>query len=196
MIPQDNERRAQLFRAAGPIFDRFGYRKTTIEEICREAGMSKRTFYEEFRDKSEFFGNMVLFVAMEWTREWYEATETVPSAASRIEALIDMYIATCHASPLFQVIFENDESLAAVSDAFDGPNTRPLHAALVPTLEMGMANGEFRQIDVDKTPLIISTMLDSMFCILPQLFRKFPLEQDERFLAELKTFIIHGLLAR
>jgi len=43
-------KRGRFFSTAEPLFERFGYRKTTIEDVCRAAGMSKRTFYELFKD--------------------------------------------------------------------------------------------------------------------------------------------------
>jgi AcrR family transcriptional regulator len=44
---------ARLMGAAKALFFRFGIRKVSVEEICREAGLSKMTFYRYFKDKDE-----------------------------------------------------------------------------------------------------------------------------------------------
>ena len=44
---------ARLMGAAKALFFRFGIRKVSVEEICREAGLSKMTFYRHFKDKDE-----------------------------------------------------------------------------------------------------------------------------------------------
>jgi len=51
-VRQDRQR-ARLFAAAAAVFARAGFSDATAEAIAREAGMSKATFYEHFRNKEE-----------------------------------------------------------------------------------------------------------------------------------------------
>src|SRR3954454_4165035 len=51
-IRQDRQRR-RLFSAAASVFARTGYAEARAEAVAREAGMSKATFYEHFRNKEE-----------------------------------------------------------------------------------------------------------------------------------------------
>jgi AcrR family transcriptional regulator len=51
-VRQDRQR-SRLFAAAAAVFARNGYADATAEAIAREAGMSKATFYEHFRNKEE-----------------------------------------------------------------------------------------------------------------------------------------------
>jgi len=63
---------ARLMGAAKALFFRFGIRKVSVEEICREAGLSKMTFYRYFKDKDEiairvlkrYFGERMEIVEM------------------------------------------------------------------------------------------------------------------------------------
>ena len=64
------QKHTRLFEAAEPLFVRYGYRKTTVEEICRSAGVSKRTFYDLFRDKADFFGHLMLHVSEVEIEQW------------------------------------------------------------------------------------------------------------------------------
>jgi AcrR family transcriptional regulator len=43
----------KLLAAAKHLLFRYGPRKVSIEEICREAGVSKMTFYRHFKDKED-----------------------------------------------------------------------------------------------------------------------------------------------
>jgi AcrR family transcriptional regulator len=49
-MPKDDKRSA-ILATAEELFTRFGARRVTVEEICREAGASKMTFYKHFRNK-------------------------------------------------------------------------------------------------------------------------------------------------
>ena len=51
-VRQDRQR-ARLFAAASAVFARNGFADATAEAIAREAGMSKATFYEHFKNKEE-----------------------------------------------------------------------------------------------------------------------------------------------
>lgn len=61
----DNETLADdLIKAAIKCFDRFSIRKTTVEDICREAKISRPTFYKCFKNKRE----LILAIAGRETR--------------------------------------------------------------------------------------------------------------------------------
>ena len=64
------QKQDRFYEAATPLFDRFGYRKTTVEEICRAAGMSKRTFYDLFDDKEHFFAELTMAGMNRAVEEW------------------------------------------------------------------------------------------------------------------------------
>ena len=46
-------KRKQLIRTAKDLFFRYGIKRVTVEEICKEAGVSKMTFYKHFKNKNE-----------------------------------------------------------------------------------------------------------------------------------------------
>lgn len=41
-------------------FDRFGYKKTTMDEISRDCKISKKTIYEYFKDKEDLFTSLFI----------------------------------------------------------------------------------------------------------------------------------------
>jgi AcrR family transcriptional regulator len=48
-----NPKRDQILKTGQQLFWKFGFRRVTVEEICREAGVSKMTFYKFFPNKQE-----------------------------------------------------------------------------------------------------------------------------------------------
>jgi AcrR family transcriptional regulator len=53
--PTDDPRRAKLLEAAISVFTRFGYRKTSMDEVARAAGVSRQGLYLHFSTKEELF---------------------------------------------------------------------------------------------------------------------------------------------
>jgi AcrR family transcriptional regulator len=54
-VSGEDERRELILDAAGRTFGRYGYRKTTVGDIVREAGMARATVYKYFAAKDEMF---------------------------------------------------------------------------------------------------------------------------------------------
>jgi AcrR family transcriptional regulator len=54
--PDERTRREErILDAAATLLVRFGYRKTTIDDVAREAGVGKGTIYLHWKDKGELF---------------------------------------------------------------------------------------------------------------------------------------------
>lgn len=54
-VLSEEERSRRILQAAEQVFTRVGYGAATMEEMAREAGMSKRTLYAFYPDKRELF---------------------------------------------------------------------------------------------------------------------------------------------
>src|SRR3974390_2269353 len=56
--PESNERKLReerILDAATTLLVRWGYRKTTIDDVAREAGVGKGTIYPHWKDKNDLF---------------------------------------------------------------------------------------------------------------------------------------------
>ena len=53
MKKTENPKLRQIVITARSLFMRYGIRRVTVEEICREASVSKMTFYKYFKNKNE-----------------------------------------------------------------------------------------------------------------------------------------------
>lgn len=50
---EDNQKYQDILQTAHNLFWKFGIRRVSIEELCKEAGVSKMTFYKFFNNKIE-----------------------------------------------------------------------------------------------------------------------------------------------
>ncbi|MGE5352660.1 MAG: TetR/AcrR family transcriptional regulator [Acidobacteriota bacterium] len=55
----------QIFSTAEELFQKFGFRRVSVEEICQKASVSKMTFYKYFPNKDE----LIKFMMETWFRE-------------------------------------------------------------------------------------------------------------------------------
>ncbi|MFH1136607.1 MAG: TetR/AcrR family transcriptional regulator [Pseudomonadota bacterium] len=53
MQAKKNTKKEMIIQTAERLFMRHGFKRVKIEEICREAGASKMTFYKYFTDKTD-----------------------------------------------------------------------------------------------------------------------------------------------
>ncbi|MGH1563586.1 TetR/AcrR family transcriptional regulator [Mumia sp. DW29H23] len=68
----DSTRRKELLVAARAVFERLGYGATTVNDITREAGVSRATFYVYFASKQEVFA-----VLAEEVRDAFVAAQAI-----------------------------------------------------------------------------------------------------------------------
>lgn len=59
MSSSSNIKKKQILKTAKELFWKFGFRRVTIEEISREAGVSKMTFYKHYSNKLELATTML-----------------------------------------------------------------------------------------------------------------------------------------
>ena len=73
-----NEKHKQIIQTGQKLFFKYGIKRVTVEEICREASVSKMTFYKHFRNKNELAKEiirLILDVQMAKYREFMDRTD-------------------------------------------------------------------------------------------------------------------------
>ena len=66
-------KREEIISTAERLFSRFGSKRVTVEELCREAGVSKMTFYKYFANKVE----LVQCIKDNWVEEGFEKFDRI-----------------------------------------------------------------------------------------------------------------------
>ncbi|HDP69008.1 MAG TPA: TetR/AcrR family transcriptional regulator [Candidatus Marinimicrobia bacterium] len=55
---KEPKKKTQIKSGAKNLFNQFGFKKVTVEEICQTAGASKMTFYKYFANKNELIKHL------------------------------------------------------------------------------------------------------------------------------------------
>ncbi len=85
-----DEKLNKILIAAKELFWKHGFKRITIEEICKEANVSKMTFYKHFKNKMElveFFINNITDKAMKKYREIMDSDIPFPE---KVKKTIDL----------------------------------------------------------------------------------------------------------
>lgn len=85
--PEDRvaERRARLLEAALEMFSAKSFKATTVRDICREAGLTERYFYESFKSKDALLGSLAWQIIGDFLAD---AAPSVALAGTDLDATI------------------------------------------------------------------------------------------------------------
>jgi len=91
----------RLFEAAATVFSRVGYAEASAEAISREAGMSKATFYEHFKNKEECLVALFEYAAHSFGAVIHKASSDAgPGFEARHRAGLSAILEMIEANPM------------------------------------------------------------------------------------------------
>jgi len=191
--PERDPRQERLFAAATPLFERYGYRKTTIEEICRSAGMSKRTFYELFSDKADLFIQLMESVMNREAERWEAELPADLDPLGRLHALIDLYDRIIREHPSMMAILEDIDMMKRFSERMEQVRFVQMGGTLHQILNDGVATGQFRSMETGIAVWLIFTLLDTVYMLFPTLMGIPGALENPVLAEETRRFIVHSL---
>lgn len=149
-----------LIEAAEELFFRKGYGGTTMEQVSRRAGFSKRTVYLYFKNKDELF----LTVASRGLAELQAALQQVSLEGlgydEAIAAIMEVYIRFATESPAyFRIAFQEatKEMMANVGDEVRervASQERACLAVPARVVEQGIAEGIVPPVDPEEAAIV------------------------------------------
>lgn len=156
-------RRQRILQVAKSHFERFGFRRTRIEDIAREAGIAKGAVYLEFESK-EILLHAVIGTLFEEIGHRY-AAEVMPleSPRERLRATLRFAYRELSREVLFERLVREDPDLAVLrSLAGSGDNPRKADAQIEMIrgwVREGIERGELRaDLDIDVVPFVLGAL--------------------------------------
>jgi AcrR family transcriptional regulator len=190
---QTDAKARRFFQAAEPLLERFGYRKTTVEAVCRGAGMSKRTFYQLFRDKQDLLLQWIAATVNEMTDSWEASLSPDMDPLTRLHSFLDLYARMAREHPAMQAMFEDFDLMRLFGERIEELRMVRLGGPLDRILRDGVAAGQFRPLDPRAAMWVMFGVLDTMYLLMPRVMDA-PGPLDDPILArETKLFIVRGL---
>lgn len=100
-------RRQRLLSAGNHLFSKWGYDKTSVDEIAAEAGVSKGGVYLEFADKDALFKAVVHDAFATYADDWLRRFTADPGDWS-FARMFQHSIAAMNATPLIRALLTRD----------------------------------------------------------------------------------------
>lgn len=163
-------KRQRILEAAGLCFARDGYAKATVEEIARQAGVSKGLVYVHFESKDELLDAVLEETLREWREVTWEDVEREASGA--LETIAVMHrssVRFARSHPVLRTILARDARLLLhPGDQRTRASMAEWRQGLIDILRAGIESGEIRpELDVERTADVIRLLhlsfLDRLF---------------------------------
>jgi len=154
---QTSSTRDTLLAAARQRFLRFGPRKTTMDEVAREAGCSRTTLYAHFRNMEDLYGSLLQQDAEDFIRGAESVVESAGSARKKIRRIVELTRTTYARNPVLRLAFSGDAemSLEPVAHAYTRGQEQRIIALLQRVIEEGVAEGALRPVDPERVAYLM-----------------------------------------
>ena len=146
-----------ILEAARRRFLRFGARKTTMDEVAREAGCSRTTLYAHFRNKEDLYANLLEQDAEVFIHEASGVLVTDAIAGRKIRRVVEITRHTYAQNHLMRLALAGDTemSLEPVAHAFTREQEQRIVELLRQVLEQGVVEGSLRSIDTERVAYLM-----------------------------------------
>ena len=188
------EFRKKIILTSGQIFSRFGFKKTTMEEVARALKMGKSSIYYYFKSKEEIFDAVVLFEANILRNELTTAIKSVESPIGKMEKYVFVRMKSFEKlSNYYNAIFDKNldhfEFIEKIREKYD----REERAILRLLLYHGIRKKVFNVKNSEYTALAIQTTLKGLE--VPLFWEKRNADIDQRLKAILDV-LFYGIVLK
>jgi AcrR family transcriptional regulator len=189
------EKLATIYEAALRVFARYGYRRTRVEDIADELGMTKGNLYLYVENKRDLYEKAVAHGLFRWQ-------EMVVKAIEKIDDVVEQFLVMCKKSYSYlsrdvslRTVLVNDPTVFPLSSKED-PFYEINHAStqlLREVLQRGVRQGKFREVDVDQ----VSELLYSVYVMfIIKTYVKSEGKSTQKIFEQGLDIILHGLLKK
>jgi TetR/AcrR family fatty acid metabolism transcriptional regulator len=187
----ESEKRNQVLTLAKRRFERFGFTKTTVDEIARDAGISKRTLYQEFESKEKILEELFMFEALSVRKVILNQIKKIVDPAERLQTYIRLAIKYLNHNP-FIVSVLHDESGFFAPFLKDKPCIieQGIEEIIFNILKEGVKKGVFRRIDGKVVSRCIFLLFKGLTYGRSSPARPLGLNQTNEFI----HFVMHGVV--
>ncbi len=138
-----------ILQAALKVFSRYGYKKSTLEDIAGELNMTNTAIYAYAPSKRALYEQTVRFVMLRWQTSVRRAVDAEPTARGKLTALCENALFYLSTDPEFCSLLRNDPSIFPMFpavDPYEEINAESVHM-IARILAFGRETGEFRPLD-------------------------------------------------
>jgi AcrR family transcriptional regulator len=188
------EFRKKIITTAGQIFSRYGFKKTTMDEVAKALKMGKSSIYYYFESKEEIFEAVVLYEANILRNELTTAIKSVESPIGKMERYVFVRMKAFEKlSNYYNAIFDKNldhfEFIEKIREKYDREETAILRLLLFD----GVRKKVFAVGNSEYTALAIQTTLKGLE--VPLFWQKRKVNIDQRLRAILDV-LFYGIVLK
>jgi len=146
-----NEVEMLIIDRAKSRFARFGYKKTTMDEISRDCRISKKTIYACFKDKEQLFHRLLLYESRIAREYIFAQTRGITDPVERLKKLLRTAVEYFNQDHFLTKILKDEEEL--YSTVLRKKYRQQVEEALIPPITeillQGQMSGKIRDVDVN-----------------------------------------------
>lgn len=182
----------KLLSTAKDLFWRYGFKRVSVEEICRKAGVSKMTFYRQYENKTELAKKILDSIFEEGTMKFCEILNSDCPASEKMRQMVLLKMeGTKDISREFLEEVYNDQGSELQS--FTIRRSAEIWEGLLAEFKDAQKRGVFRK---DFKPEFLLAMSQKMADLIndPQISKMYDSPQD--MIIEITNLITYGIAPR
>ena len=150
-------RQRAILEAARRRFLRFGPRKTTMDEVAREAGCSRATIYAHFGSKEDLYASLLRADWEAFIEEVEKVRVSADDARRKIRRIVEITRATYAKNQVLRLAVARDDemTLGSVAHSFTRDQEHRTVDLLRGVLDQGVKEGSLRRIDPERVAYLM-----------------------------------------
>lgn len=194
IVAKDDTVRDEILKEAQKLFQQFGVKKTTMEDIAKAMGKGKSTLYYYFCSKEEIFDAVILKEMDEVFNSVKLAVEKASSAEDKLKAFTLTKIKSVQKKAnLYKIVKgemqENFRCMKHLHAEYDMQEIKLVKSIL----KFGLSNGEFHKMIGKELDILPSVMVSSLRGLERDLFVEARYAKLEPRMESIMGILIRGL---
>lgn len=194
MTKKDEQIKSSIIKAAENLFQKYGIKKTTMEDIAKEARKGKSTLYYYFKNKEEIF-DAVLIKEM---NEIFQVVKDAVSVENDFEGKMRAYVITDLREikkrvNLYSIVKSeityDEHFIKKFRESFD---TRDINF-ITEIIKFGVKNKELRNLTLDEIKTLSHIILIAFRSIELDLFIEHKFLSDDEKIDSLLNILYYGI---
>ncbi len=187
-----NPKRQQILKTGKEFFWKFGFKRVTIEEVCKEAGVSKMTYYKFFTNKMDLVKTImdkILQESLEKYRQIIASDIPYPEKVAGMVKLKRDQIETMSSEFFRDYVQSGDPELLAYLEKVSGESMQ----IFVDDFHKAQQNGDIRKdLKIEFIMVVMNRLIDMAHeDVLLDMY-----DNPQDLVMEITNFLFYGILNR
>lgn len=171
--------------------ERFGFKKTTMDEISADCGISKKTIYQHFANKDDMFKSLVIREGQRNVKMLFTQIENISNPTEKLIQLIRNSVEFFNQEHFITKIFKEEKDFALSDKSYREIIDAEVISLIAKIICDGKIKGAFRDVD-EKVIAYAGLKLFHSFTVSRTGFLQ--QENDQHHTEVLIDFILNGII--